>query len=303
VALGIADVTAELDGTMLATSVHVYDDAEARVPTIIPSALAVPFMTMADLTVQLNLPAPAGGQIVDLAIAPGLCASVPPSVIVPQDTLSAVFTVTTAACAGDEVITASIGLATSDATVTVVDAPAFPDLVIAEVYYNHTGTDDLFEWVKIYNGTGGPVNLAGYSLGWGGTDYTYGGLDLAGVVNNGECFVVGGPSGNVASGFPAGPIFGQSLDFNPDIQNSGATADGVALFDLPTAVVTGVTVPIDAVIYGVDNTSGLIDETGAAAAVDVGDSGAESSIRLLDDLTWAVNPDPTPLACTPFPPA
>jgi hypothetical protein len=211
--------------------------------------------------------------------------------------------VTTLACAGDEVITASIGLATSDATVTVVDAPVFPDLVIVEAYYNHTGTDDQFEWVKLYNGTGGPVNLAGYSLGWGGPDYTYGVLGLAGMVANGDCFVVGGPNGNAASGFPAGPVYGQSIDLNPDMQNSGATADGIALFDVAPAAVTAVTVPIDAVIYGAANVNGLIDESGAAAAVDVADSGAESSIRRLDDLTWAVNPDPTPLACTPFPPA
>jgi hypothetical protein len=155
--------------------------------------------------------------------------------------------------------------------------------------------------VKLYNGTGVAVNLAGYSLGWGGTDYTYGVLGLAGMVGNGECFVVGGPSGNAASGFPAGPVFGQAVDLNPDVQNSGVTADGIALFDVPPAAVTAVTVPIDAVLYGVDNTSGLIDETGAPAPVHVGDSGAESSIRLQSDGTWAVELDPAPLECVPFP--
>ena len=301
VALGTADVTAELDGVMIATSVRVYDDAEPRVPTLLPSTLALPFDSMADLTVELDLPAPVGGQLVDLAVAPGLCASVPANVLVPQDGLSAPVTVSSGACAGDEIVTASIGPASSDATVSVVDAPAFPDLVIVEAYYNHTSTDDQFEWVKLYNGTGGPVNLAGYSLGYGGTDYAYGVLGLAGMVGNGECFVVGGPNGNAASGFPAGPVFGQSIDFNPDIQNSGATADGIALFDVPAAAVTGATVPIDAVIYGTNNTNGLIDETGAPGPVDVGDSGAESSIRLQADGTWAVEPDPSPLECTPFP--
>ena len=257
---------------------------------------------MADLTVQLDLPAPAGGQNADLAINPGDCASVPPSMLVPANALSADFTVTSGACAGDEIVTASIGLATSDATVSVVDSPAFPNLVIAEVYYNHTSTEDnQNEWVKIYNGTGVAVNLAGYSIGYGGTDYTYGVLGLAGMLNNGECFLVGGPNGNAVSGFPAAPVFDQAIDFNPDIQNSGATADGVALFDVAPAAVTAATVPIDAVLYGANNTNGLIDESGAPAPVHVADSGPENSIRLQGDGTWAVEPNPAPLSCVPFP--
>lgn len=301
VAIGTADVTATLDGVMLSTSVRVYDDAEPRVPTLSPAALVVQLSDMADLEVSLSLPAPAGGQLVDLAVAPGLCASVPPSVNVPALELSAAFTVTTGACAGDETVTASIGPATSDAIVSVVDAPAFPTVIIAEVYYNHTGGDDQFEWVKLYNGTGAAVDLAGYSLGWGGTDYSYGGLDLVGTINPGECFVVGGPNGNPASGFPVGPMFDQASDFNPDIQNSGATADGVALFDVAAAAVGPATVPIDAVIYGDANTNGLLDESGAAGPVHVGNAPAESSIRLQGDTTWAQNPAPAPLECVPFP--
>jgi hypothetical protein len=121
------------------------------------------------------------------------------------------------------------------------------------------------------------------------------------MVNDGDCFLVGGPNGNPASGFPAGAMFDQSVDLNPDVQNSGATADGIALFDVPPGGVTAVTVPIDAVIYGGANMNGLIDETGAVSPVHVADSGAESSIRLQSDGTWAVEPDPEPLACTPFP--
>jgi hypothetical protein len=301
VALGTANVTAQLDGTALITAVRVYSNAEPRVPTLTPSTLVLPFNTMGNLTVQLDLPAPAGGLAVDLELAPELCATVPPGVVVPGLALSAPVTVSSLACAGDEVLTASIGAAASNATVTVVDAPVFPTLVLAEVYYNHTGTDDLFEWVKIYNGTGGPVNLANYSIGYGGTDYTYGVRSLAGVVNNGECFVVGGPSGNAASGFPAGPMFHQAVDFNPDIQNSGATADGIALFNVPPAAVTAATVPIDAVIYGVNNTNGLIGPNGLPSPVHVGDSGAENSIRRQNNGTWAVELNPAPLACTPFP--
>ncbi|MCX4246313.1 lamin tail domain-containing protein [Paraliomyxa miuraensis] len=301
VSLGTADVTASLDGVMLVASVQVYDDAQARVPTLSPSALAVPLSDMADLTVTLNLPAPAGGQVVDLSIAPGACASVPANVVVPASMLSATFTVTTGACEGDETVTAAIGPATSDAVVSVIDSPVFPNLILAEVYYNHTGTDDQFEWVKIYNGTGAAVNLAGHSLGWGGSNYIYGTLNLAGTIDPGECFVVGGPMGNADSGFPGAAMFDQATDFNPDIQNSGATADGVALFDVPAAMVGAATVPIDAVVYGTNNTNGLIDETGMAAAVDVENAPAADSIRRQADGTWAFEANPAPLACVPFP--
>lgn len=301
VATGTASVTAELDGVMLATSVHVYDDADPRVPTLEPAMVSVALDASVDLSVGLNLPAPAGGQVVDLALLPGTCASVPPSVVVAVGELAASFTVTAGACAGDELLTASIGAATSDALVSVVDSPVFADLVLVEVYYDHVSTDDLYEWVKIYNGTGAPVDLAGYSVGWGGTDYTYGGLDLVGVVPPGACFVVGGPSGDADSGFPGGPVFDQAIDFNPDLQNSGATADGVALFDVPAASIGPATVPVHAVLYGTNNASGLLDETGVAGLVDVGDATSAASIRMLDDGSWAIAPDPSPLDCLPLP--
>ncbi len=300
VAVGTADVTAELDGVSIPTSVRVYNDAEARTPLLSPSNLLLSVAAMGDLTVDLNLPAPAGGQLVGLGVAPGMCVTAPPDVNVPANELSASFTVTAGACVGDEVVTASIGPATSDATVSVVDSPAFPNLIVAEVYYDQPGGDDGFEWVKIYNGTGAPVDLTGYSMAWGGNDYTYGGIDLVGMINNGECFVVGGPSGNVDNGFPAGPMYGQSENLTPDMQNSGATADAVALFDVPFAMVGGAT-PLDAVIYGDANTNGLIDETGMAGVVDVGDAMSGSSVRLLGDGTWAINPAPAPLECLPFP--
>ncbi|MCA9653253.1 MAG: lamin tail domain-containing protein [Myxococcales bacterium] len=301
VALGTADVTASLDGVQLVTSVRVYDDLEPRVPTLSPSMLSMQLMDMADLTVTLDIPAPAGGQLVDLAVAPGTCASVPPNVVVPAGALSETFTVSSGACVGDEVVTASIGPASSDAMVSVVDAPAFPDIVIAEVYYDHTGTDDGFEWVKLYNGTGMPVDLSGYSLGWGGNDYTYSGQDLMGIVPAGSCFVVGGPSGDADNGFPMGPMYDQAVNLEMDIQNSGAAADGVALFHLPYASVGVATVPIDAVIYGPVNSNNLIDETGAPGVPDVGDAPAANSIRLQSDLSWAIEPAPAPLQCLPFP--
>ena len=61
------------------------------------------------------------------------------------------------------------------------------------------------------------------------------------------------------------------------------------------------TVPIDAVLYGVANGNGLLDESGAAGMVDVGDAPSANSVRLQGDGTWAINPMPAPLDCLPFP--
>lgn len=300
VEVGLAGVTASYGGTDLDVTVRVYSDAEPRNLVLLPDQLVLSLGGSGDLTVMLDLPAPTGGANVTLSTGTGI--SIPPSVTVPAGELSTDFTVT----AGDEptleVVTATLDAASAVAQVEVVDSPVFANLRIVEVYYNHTGTDDLYEWVKIYNGTGDTVDLGGYSLGWGGTDYTYGLLGLTGNLPHGACFVIGGPNGDAVSGFPEGPMFDLAVDLNPDLQNGGTTADGVALFDVPPASVTAATVPVDAVIYGAAvNTNGLIDETGAAAPVDIASAPAEASIRLAADLTWAVAGDPTPLQCLPLP--
>jgi cytosine/adenosine deaminase-related metal-dependent hydrolase len=301
VAVGTASVTASYGGNALPAAVRVYDDTEPRVPTLEPAVLALSLSGSGDLTVRLDLPAPAGGAMVGLVATPGLVVTVPPSVTVLGGELSADFTVVAGASPGSEMVTASLDGSTSDAQVDVVDVPVFGDLRIVEVYYDHTGTDDMFEWVKIYNGTGAAVDLGGYSIAWAGLDFTNGVEALSGTVEHGACFLVGGPSGDMVSGFPGAATFDLALDFEPDLQNSGAAADGIALFDLPPASVTAASIPVHAVLYGVSNDNGLPDENGAGAAVDVGDAPSESSIQMLSDGTWTAAADPTPLACLPLP--
>jgi cytosine/adenosine deaminase-related metal-dependent hydrolase len=301
-AIGTADVTASYGGADLSASVRVYSDAEARTPTIVPSTLALSFAASADMTVQLDLPAPAGGSLVTLVAAPGTFVTVPPNVMVAAGELSTDFTVVAGNTAGTEIITATVGALSDDAQVDVVDSPVYPDLRIFEVYYNHTGTDDEYEWVKIYNGTGSDVDLGDYSIAWAGVDFTYGVEALAGTLANGECFVIGGPNGNAVSGFPGGPAFDMELDFEPDLQNGGDDADGVALFALAPGSVDADSVPVHAVLYGAsENGNNLPDEEGPGADIDVEDDASEASIRLMADGTWAVNVDPTPLECTPLP--
>lgn len=171
-------------------------------------------------------------------------------------------------------------------------------LVIAEVYYDNPGGDTGLEWVKLFNGTGADIDLSGYSLGYGGTTYTNGTYQLAGTIADGECFVVGGPDASPDNGFGVTPAYDQSLDFAPDLQNSGSPGDGVALFATTADLIAADTVPVDAVIYGNNNGSGLIDETGVAPMdADVGDAPSGDSIVLQSDGTWAIQADPTPTTC------
>jgi cytosine/adenosine deaminase-related metal-dependent hydrolase len=303
VAAGMAAVTASYGGNAIPASVRVYDDAEARTVTLEPATLALSLETSGDLTARLDLPAPAGGAAIDLAAAPGAVITIPPSVTVLAGELSADFTVVALDSAGTEIITATLGVSTSDAQVDVLDAPPFTDLRIVEAYYDHTGSDDGYEWAKIYNGTGATVDLGNYSIAWAGVDFTYGVEALSGTIDHGTCFLVGGPDGDMVSGFPGAPAFDLTLDFDPDLQNGGTTgADGIALFDVAPGMVDANSIPVHAVIYGdVSNDNGLPDEEGANAAVDIASAPSESSIQMLSDGTWAAAADPTPLACLPLP--
>lgn len=163
--------------------------------------------------------------------------------------------------------------------------------MLSEIFFDAAGPDDQLEWVELYNRGNTAITLTGnYSLGWGGTTYAYGTLDLVGSIGPGETFVVGGP---ISSSSNHSPVFDQAQDFDPDIQNSGITADGVALFDLPAASITAASVPVDAVIYGDQNDNQLIDHTGLAPSPNVGDALSGESIAR-NFIGWFIKLLPTP---------
>lgn len=168
------------------------------------------------------------------------------------------------------------------------------DLLLSEVLYDVAGSDGGYEWVELYNASGSDICLAGLSIAWGGSDYTYGKLDLTGTVASGATFVVGGTTSSSANGNPA---YDQAADLSPDVQNGGSTADGVALFTVPAASITSSTVPYDAVIYGGSNGSCLLDPSGSCGAIDVGNASAGSSIeRTMLGGGWQTQSTPTPNA-------
>ena len=206
---------------------------------------------------------------------------------------------------GTHTVTASVtdsgGLSGSDAiSVTVNPASGSSDVILSEVLYDVSGTDDGLEWVELYNRGTSAVNLSGYSLGNGGTVYTTSLVQLSGTIQPGATFVVGGPTSSAAN---FNPVFDQAINFNPDFQNSGTTGDGVALFNVPAAQVNASTVPVDAVIYGPNNNNGLVDETGVANAPEVGDASPNSSLERVDEAgNWIIQSSPSPNSTPLAPP-
>jgi hypothetical protein len=167
-------------------------------------------------------------------------------------------------------------------------------LILSEIFYNSTGSDDGNEWIEIYNNSDQAIDLSGYSIGYGGTTYTTGTVQLQGTIPAGGCFVVGGPNVSATSWNPS---YDQIVNFNPDLQNSGENeaADGIALFDVPAAQITASRVPIDAVLYGGPNSSNLIDQTGKPGT-SAGYAFANQSMERTST-GWRVQTTPSPNNC------
>ncbi len=162
-------------------------------------------------------------------------------------------------------VTDPSGRSATDTVRVAVQAPPPPmgRLLIAELMVNPTGTDADREWVKLYNGTSGAIDLSQYALGfggdpaWGSGGSAQGGtFALAGTLPPGKCVLVGGPLSSVENGFPSftlGPTYGLTIArrfTGYGLQNPATAApDAVALFAVPAAQVRQTTAPIDIVVY------------------------------------------------------
>ena len=156
-------------------------------------------------------------------------------------------------------------------------AMAVDRLVLSEVMYDPSGPDDQLEWIEFFNGYSTPVELCGYTLAVAGTSYLDGTQAFDALVPSGAYFVVGGPGSTADNG---NPTYDLVVDLDPGPQNSGTTADAVAIFD--TLVVVANQIPTDAVLYGTDNLNGLLDEEGGMA-VDVPDAPSGNSLERSGD--------------------
>ena len=232
-------VTATLDGTPRTAAVRVIGATEVPALTsLTPLLPTVRIDGMATFTVTLNLPAPVGGTTVLLASATG--GTVPATVLIPADALSATFTFTAGAAVATVHVSATLDLAVFGTDVSVVAAPP-ADLVINEVDYDQVGTDTT-EFIEIYNPSATARTLTGLSvvlINGSGATSIYGTYPLTGSLA-GHAYLM------LASAAVVVPA-GTTVISLAAVQNGGTAAtdpgDAIALIDTATGAV------IDALSY------------------------------------------------------
>lgn len=152
-------VTATYDGVSESFDVRVFSDAEARtLVALTPATTTVTIGQQATFTVRLNLPAPAGGSVVDLA-SDDPSVTVPVTVIVPAGQFETTFAAT-AVSEGEATISASLGGGTPVTSAVTVSGRVLRGVLFSE-YVEGSSNNKAFE---IVNDTGAPLNLANCSV-------------------------------------------------------------------------------------------------------------------------------------------
>ncbi len=291
---GTVTLTATLDNDSLQANVTILDATTIPVPVALePATATMATGSTATFTVTLDLPAPPAGLTLDVT-ATGLADFVAPATVDFQPgAFSATFDVTAGTTAGDATIEVSDGTNTVSATASVTEAQLY-GLMLVEVFLNPDGLDDGKEWVRLYNGSGSDIDLSTWSLGWGGNDYTYGTMQLSGTIAAGDCFVVGGPTSDASNG---SPVYDLAQAFSPGIQNQKDTADGIALFDVTAGNITASTVPVDALIYGTNNTNNLLSPDGTPGTPNVATVPSGTSVVRTGPDSWESGLAPNASGC------
>ena len=124
-------------------------------------------------------------------------------------------------------------------------------VVINEIMYDPIAADEGKEWVELYNNGDSAVDLAGYLLEWGGSNFSFGNFILSGIIPAKKYFLIGGSQ--VEAEFGVVPDLNSTLipDFleKLNLQNGGDETDGVRLCNSEEYC--------DTVLYGEPNSNGL----------------------------------------------
>jgi hypothetical protein len=240
-------------------------------------------------SVMLARPAPAPGVSVILTATDSTVIAVPTVVFVPSGQTTASF----------DMMGMRPGHATIQATAGGLGA-SLDELVVglqvAEVFYLGLHGSDGLQWVRLYNGTTVPIDLSSYSLGAGVNSSVETTVQLSGVIAPHACFVVGGPTSSLDNG---NPTFTQVAHFTPNFPAADGAGAGVALFAVPAAVVSGTTLPVDAVVWGNTNSGKLLAPDGTVANPVLGGDVLPDDSLMLESGRWLDQYPPEPDACGP----
>jgi large repetitive protein len=297
----LVTLSAALGTDTLTAGVRVVGAAELPALTALsPATATVPPGGTKTFTVKLDLPAPAGGATISLALSPPNAGAVPATVTVPQGQIAATFSYVDAKLVSSASLKATLGATSFTSTINVVALAG--NLVINEVDYDQVGTDNG-EFIEIYNGTGAPVDLVGYQLylvnGVGSAVYLKYDLSPAGTLADQQYLVVASATVTVAPG-------ALKLNFalaTDNVQNGAP--DGIALVNLTTSTL------VDALSYegsmtmvnlaGMFGTVSLVEGTALASTVADSNTDPASLCRLPNGTDtnnaatdWALSATPTP---------
>src|SRR5579859_1483802 len=247
---------------------------------------------------HVQLVAQAGPQPVDVVLAAqGAEVSAPGVVHVPPWAWGADFALA-ASQPGSTSLSLTTGAAVTTLPLSVVGGPGAAGgagLALSEVLCDPAAGPAGWQWVEIANVGGAPVDLSGFSLAAGGSAYgtTRAALGTMVLPPDG-CLVVGGPNGLPAPD-PSAGTYTVAEQLAPPLATSVVPASGVALFQVPLAqALPAGAVPVDAVVYGASNASGLLGPDGQPAPTV---SAAPRGASLERTTGWAPQPTPTPGIC------
>jgi len=167
----------------------------AHLVSVAPALALVPPGTTVAVTVRLDLPAPAAAEVT-LALSPPDFGTLPATVTVPVDALSATVSLTLGPVPLGQRATLTATLGTEVATATVVSgSPVADHLVISEVAAaGPGGAND--EFVELYNPTAQAIDLGGFTVQYLSAAFNSGIkvlLPTASVVEAHRHFLVSGP--------------------------------------------------------------------------------------------------------------
>ena len=221
------------------------------------------------ITITLEKPAMSGGQTIQIeTMTPSVFA--PESVFVEGGATVARFDAYAGRPTSRFALRATTGTSTKELVLRV------GGLNVAEVLGNPTGDDDNLQWIKLRNQTNVTIDLSRYRLRVGQASYDYSTVQLAGSIPAGGCMVIGGPASTYANGEP---VFGQTVDFSPNLPTTGPQARGYAVFDDDARPLGEVLTPVDTMLVGANNDAKLLGPDGEIASPFCNDAPEGSTVK------------------------
>jgi hypothetical protein len=186
--------------------------------------------------------------------------------------------------------TANVTITATLGTTSRSQKAAIGGVVLSEVFVGAVNNTDQRQWVEISNLTDDAIDLSGYSLGAGQSDYLATRVQLGFTLPPRGCAVVGGPLLG-----PTQPPYDQVTHFQPNLGLGDTGASGIALFDVKADQITAQTLPFDTLVYGTTNAMLLAPSGQLAPAVSA--APGSSSYMRSSESRWQVQAVPTPRIC------